>query len=69
MVCPYCAGAGEVIYIPGVGRAICPECQGSGIVSCCDTAGANEYVSAAEARRAKRQKALADLRKMDADLI
>jgi hypothetical protein len=23
---------------------VCPECQGSGIVSCCDTAGASEPI-------------------------
>lgn len=37
MVCPDCYGTGAV----GRGGVICAECQGSGIISCCDTAGAN----------------------------
>jgi len=40
MVCEYCYGKGERGSIEWRGVKICPECQGSGIVSCCDTAGA-----------------------------
>jgi hypothetical protein len=43
MICPTCHGA----VLDGGERAYpCPDCQGSGIVSCCDTAGtaaANEW--------------------------
>ena len=46
MVCPKCAGAATLclpIYIEDYNAlqpVPCPECRGSGIVSCCDTAGA-----------------------------
>lgn len=39
MVCPRCHGPGS-IYAGSNGWQPCPECQGCGIVSCCDTAGA-----------------------------
>ena len=39
MVCPRCYGPGSV-YAGREGWQPCPECHGSGIVSCCDTAGA-----------------------------
>ena len=48
MVCPKCAGS--ACFLQGYTTEgkfekwpiPCPECQGSGIVSCCDTAGASE---------------------------
>jgi hypothetical protein len=45
MNCPRCAGSGRrvICHEPMVDYSSgpCPECQGSGIVSCCDTAGAH----------------------------
>ena len=39
MLCPKCYGKGERGSVEWNGVALCLECQGSGIVSCCDTAG------------------------------
>jgi len=39
MICPTCQGDGRE-YI-GWAFAVCSECYGSGIVSCCDKAGDN----------------------------
>lgn len=43
MICEYCRGTGRgrKRTHPPLGFWPCPECQGSGIVSCCDTAGAS----------------------------
>jgi RecJ-like exonuclease len=40
MVCPKCYGMGWACIAGKMHSKPCPECQGSGIVSCCDTAGA-----------------------------
>ena len=48
MVCPYCYGKGERGSIEWGAVKICPECQGSGILSCCDTAGANCVVEVSQ---------------------
>jgi hypothetical protein len=45
MICEHCYGKGERGSVCWIGTKICPECQGSGIVSCCDTAGASEPLS------------------------
>lgn len=42
MICEHCYGNGERGSVLWKGIRVCPECQGSGIVSCCDTAGASE---------------------------
>jgi DnaJ-class molecular chaperone len=43
MICNTCHGKGAVISFPILGprmiRILCPECAGSGLVSCCDQAG------------------------------
>ena len=44
MICEACHGEGLVwaVAYSAVNRAPCRECNGSGIVSCCDTAGSTE---------------------------
>ena len=48
MICPECNGKGRIKLFRH-GRMPCLECNGSGIVSCCDAAGS----SAAPERAAK----------------
>ena len=55
MVCPKCYGLGCSCHDP---RVPCPECQGSGIVSCCDTAGAGGDVDAQHGETAQERAAL-----------
>jgi len=38
MICETCHGQGSV------NQSQCEQCQGSGIVSCCDTAGENQII-------------------------
>jgi DnaJ-class molecular chaperone len=58
MVCPKCYGCGEDVHAPTSYFVPCPECQGSGIVSCCDTAGASEQYMKPEDYWADVEKAL-----------
>lgn len=40
MICEHCYGKGVRGSVEWSDARRCPECQGPGIVSCCDTAGA-----------------------------
>lgn len=51
MICEHCYGKGERGSVEWDGVRVCPECQGSGIVSCCDTAGAQSVIAYALAEQ------------------
>lgn len=42
MICEHCYGKGIRGSVEWNDARCCPECHGSGIVSCCDTAGATD---------------------------
>ena len=44
MICEICHGEGSLATLFGETRP-CPECNGSGVASCCDTAGAHYVAS------------------------
>ena len=59
MICPVCEGTGIYYGMPGA----CPECI-AGVVSCCDTAGAGDWLDeqnrAVEAREQQAARLVAE---------
>jgi len=47
MICPTCHGKGLIAEVLGY-PVVCADCNGSGVASCCDAAGASLFAASNE---------------------